>query len=197
MKPLRRWLALLLLLFGAGFAWFLAEAAASPGMPLARTDAIVVLTGGAERVETGLRLLDEGVAPLLLVSGAAPRLTLAELARAHGRDPARLASRVALGHAAVTTIGNADETAAFARARGLSSLRIVTAGYHMPRAMLELRRALPEATLVPHPIQPAALRDGSTGPWRSWTLRLGEYVKLLAAAAGLSRLAAARDTGPR
>jgi uncharacterized SAM-binding protein YcdF (DUF218 family) len=165
-----------------------------PRPPFARTDAIIVLTGGAERVETGLRLLEEGVAPRLLVSGVGQRATLAEFARAHGRDPASLAGRVTLGHAATSTMGNAAETAAYAREHRLRSLRVVTAGYHMPRAMLELGRALPGVTLVPHPIQPAALRDGSMTAWRAWTLRSGEYLKYLAAAAGVTQLAAAGDS---
>ncbi len=191
-----RWAALpllLLLAFGAGFLLYLQEAASVATVPTTRTDAIVVLTGGSERVETGLRLLEAGAAPRLLVSGAAARLTVAELARAHGREPASLARRVTLGQAAATTIGNAVETAAFARVWSLSSLRVVTAGYHMPRAMMELGRAMPGVTLVPHPVQPASLRDGSTTAWRAWSLRLGEYVKYLAAAAGLTRLVPARN----
>jgi uncharacterized SAM-binding protein YcdF (DUF218 family) len=165
-----------------------------PRPPLARTDAIIVLTGGSERVETGLRLLEEGAAPRLLVSGVGQRATLAEFARAHGRDPAALGGRVTLGHLATTTVGNAAEAGEYARAHRLRSLRVVTAGYHMPRAMLELGRALPGLALVPHPIQPAALRDGSMTPWRAWTLRAGEYLKYLAAAAGVTQLVAAGES---
>jgi uncharacterized SAM-binding protein YcdF (DUF218 family) len=186
-----------LLCLALGYAWFTGEAAATPAEAPAPSDAIVVLTGGAERVETALRLLDSGAAPLLLVSGAARGLTVADLARAHGRDPAALAGRLALGHAAATTIGNAAEAAAFARARGLRSLRVVTAGYHMPRALLELRRAAPDLVLVPHPVQPAVLRDGSLPAWRAWTLEPAEYLKFLAAAAGLGALAQARDAARR
>ncbi|MGG5810731.1 YdcF family protein [Falsiroseomonas sp. CW058] len=187
----------LLLALGGGFAWFLDEAAGTPAEPARRTDAIVVLTGGAERVETGLRLLEAGLAPRLLVSGAARGLTPAELARAHGRDPVALGGRVALGHAAATTTGNAAEAAAFARAHGTASLRVVTAGYHMPRALLEIGRAAPGLVLVPHPVQPAALRDGSIPPRRAWTLLPMEYLKYLAAAAGLSALVPARDPARR
>lgn len=191
-------LALGLLLGGWALASFLAAASAAPERASRRTDAIVVLTGGAERVETALRLLDQGAAPQLLVTGAASGLTLAELARAHGRDPATLAGRVTLGHAAATTLGNAAETAAYARARGLRSLRVVTASYHMPRAMLELGRALPDLELVAHPVTPAALRSAAEGGgltgWRRWTLLSGEFVKYVAAAAGLTRFAPARES---
>ena len=68
---------------------------------------------------------------------------------------------------------------------------MVTAGYHMPRALLELRRALPPGTeLLPQPVVPARLRDGPAGP-RAWRLLAGEYLKLIGAWLGLARPAAA------
>jgi uncharacterized SAM-binding protein YcdF (DUF218 family) len=148
-------------------------------------------------VRTGLELLDAGLAPRLLVSGVAPRLTLGELARAHGREAAALAGRVALGQAAATTVGNAAETAAWLRSQGLgaaASIRVVTAGYHMPRALLELRRALPEATLVPHPVVPSTLREGAVPRSRVAVLMLSEYVKYGVALTGLSAMVPARES---
>jgi uncharacterized SAM-binding protein YcdF (DUF218 family) len=178
-----------------GFIPFLQATLAEPEGPVQRTDAIAVLTGGAERVETGLRLLEEGAAGRLLISGAAAGTTLAAFARAHRRDPAALEGRVVLGHAAATTRGNAAEVAGFAQAHGLRSVRVVTAGYHMPRALLELRRAVPGIELVPHPVRPAALRGaGALGRWRSWTLLPGEYLKYLAAAVGVSRFLPALES---
>jgi uncharacterized SAM-binding protein YcdF (DUF218 family) len=184
---------------GWGFLRFL-DAARREAPPPSPAAVIIVLTGGAERVDAGLRLLDEGLAPVLLVTGANRSLTLAEFARAHGRDAASLGSRVVLGRAAATTIGNAAEAAAFLRARGVDSALVVTAGYHMPRAMLELRRALPEARLQPQPVQPAALRPDGGAPLpvsRRWTLMLGEFVKYGAASAGISRLIPARESARR
>lgn len=181
--------ALLAALLGAGFLWFLDAAAAAPEEPDRATEGIAVLTGGAERVQTGLRLLAEGKARLLLVSGAHPGTTLADLARASGLEAGALAGRVTLGREARTTRGNAREIADWARAHGLRSVRVVTAGYHMPRALLELRRALPEAVLVPHPVVPARLRDAAAaGRQRTWSLLVGEYLKLIGAALGASRL---------
>ena len=194
MRAARRLLAAaagLLLLLVAGFGWFLKAAAAPPAEPLRRTDGIAVLTGGAERVETGLRLLLQGRAERLLVSGVHRNATLADLARAAGLGPEVQVSadRVALGHVARTTRGNAAEIAAWARAEGLRSIRVVTAGYHMPRALLELQRALPEAELLAHPVVPARLRDpGAVARLRTWSLLAGEYLKLIGAWAGLTRL---------
>jgi uncharacterized SAM-binding protein YcdF (DUF218 family) len=149
------------------------------------------------------RLLEQGAAPHLLVSGAHARLTLPELARAHGRDPAALTGRVALGWAAATTLGNAVEVAAYVRGRGIGSVRLVTAGYHMPRALLELRRAAPGLEVVPHPVVPPGLRadDRPNGRalsgLRRWTLLSGEYLKYVAAAAGLTRFLPAKEQALR
>jgi len=191
-----RWRILLLplvplLLLAAGFVQFLALAAAGPAEPDRPTDGLAVLTGGAERVETGLRLLREGRARVLLVSGVHPGVTLADVARLAAMEPGDLAGRVTLGHLATSTRGNAAEIAAWARTEHLASLRVVTAGYHMPRALLELRRTLPDVALLPHPMLPATLRDaGAAGRLRTWSLRLREYLKYLAVWAGVAGPAA-------
>lgn len=189
---------------GFGFLWFLAaaRAEADPAAAARQTDAIVVLTGGQDRVETALGLLERGAAPRLLVSGAGAGLTLTELARAHGRDPARLAGRVTLGKAAASTVGNAAETAAWVAAlteggTPIGSIRVVTAGYHMPRALLELGRALPGVALLAHPVTPTALRSGDVPPRRASILLAGEYVKFGMALAGLAALVPARETAQR
>jgi uncharacterized SAM-binding protein YcdF (DUF218 family) len=181
--------ALGLLALLAGFGWFLALATRGPAEPTRHTDGIAVLTGGAERVETGLRLLREGRAERLLVSGVHPQVTLADVARLAALEPEALAGRVSLGPRATTTRGNAAEIAEWARAEHLRSLRVVTAGYHMSRALLELRRTLPEAELVAHPVVPARLRDPAAGGQpRTWSLLAGEYLKFLAAWASLPYL---------
>ena len=190
MKPRRLWfLALVpLLLWLGGFIWFLRAVQETAAFASA-ADAIVVLTGGAERVETGFRLLDEGLAPRLFVSGVHPDSRLADLARGAGVDPAKLASRVELGHAAASTRGNAVEIAAWARPRQIATIRLVTAGYHMPRARAELRRAMPGLRVQAHPVTPARLRaEGAFWQPRNWGLLFGEYMKFLGAELGLSAI---------
>lgn len=172
------------LLWCAGFALFLrATEAAAPPPPQAA--GIVALTGGAGRVETALQLLADGHARLLLVSGVGGAAEFSELARRAGVDPA-LSARVTLGRAAASTRGNAAEAARWAHDNAISTLIVVTAGYHMPRALSELGRALPDVVLYPVPVQPAGLRTAS----QAAQLRLlaGEYTKYLAAAAGLTAL---------
>ncbi|MCC7428707.1 MAG: YdcF family protein [Alphaproteobacteria bacterium] len=164
-----------------GFAGSLPSAPAEPGRAV---DAIVVLTGGAERVETGLRLLAAGQARLLLISGVHAEVTLADLAPRARLDPAALSDRVTLGHAALTTRGNAAETAAWARANGVRSVRLVTSSYHMPRALIEFGRSLPEIEILPHPVLPPGFE--AAGWWRRASVLMTEFGKYLLAALGLA-----------
>ncbi len=149
--------AALLLLWCAGFLWFsltLPEPA-----PLAhKTDAVVVLTGGAGRLKRGLAVLDAGAAQRMLVSGVGRQTTRRELAAAAGLAVRRL-DRADLGYAAVDTRSNAEETAAWVRRHGFGSLRLVTSAGHMRRARLELSRVLPAGIeVVPDavPVEPQA-----------------------------------------
>ncbi len=174
--------AALVVALGVGFATFVAVAHRGP-RPVPDADGIVALTGGADRVETALRLLNAGKAGRLLVSGVAPGAGLHDLARRAELDPVLLAPRVTLGRAATTTLGNAEEAAEWVRDHDLHSLIIVTAGYHMPRAMLEMRRAMPDVALYPMAVQPLALRRAS-----SVRLLLAEYTKLVAAWLGMSHV---------
>jgi uncharacterized SAM-binding protein YcdF (DUF218 family) len=178
-------------LWAAGLAWFVHLADLPPDLP-AHADGIVALTGGADRVETALRLLAEDRANLLLLSGIGGGAELAPLARRAGLDPAPLASRVTLGRGATSTRGNATETAAWVRANDIHSLILVTAFYHMPRALTELERELPGVTLSPLPIRPGALH-GETGMIAP-RLILEEYTKFIAARLGLTSRTTALNT---
>jgi uncharacterized SAM-binding protein YcdF (DUF218 family) len=166
-----------------GFAWFIHLASREP-MPLSHADAIVVLTGGPDRVEVALRLLANGTASRLLVSGAGEKTELAALAHRAGLDPAPLEQQITLGHAAHTTRGNALETASWVHDQGVETLLVVTAWFHMPRALVELRRAIPAVTVAAYPVGGLSAEEFTRG---SEVRRLiGEYHKYLAALTGLT-----------
>jgi uncharacterized SAM-binding protein YcdF (DUF218 family) len=178
--------------FGGGFAWFVHVAGRPVDSP-AHTDGIVAFTGGPERVETALRLLASGRADRLLLSGIGGGAELSELAHRAGVDPLPLAAQVTIDRAATTTRGNATDTADWARAHGVRSLLVVTSGYHMPRAMTELTRALPEVTLYPMPVVPADRPDRAGAPLR---LMAEEYIKFLATTAGLTAVLPEHEPAP-
>jgi len=149
-----------------------------------RTDAVVVLTGGSERLAKGVALLEEGRGRKLFVSGVHKGVDLPDVLRQVHPHSGDLSCCIVLGHAADDTIGNAAETAAWMEAEHFTSLRLVTASYHMRRALLEFRRAMPETTIVPHRVFPDAVK---TREWWRWpgTLHLlaTEYTKYLGALA--------------
>jgi uncharacterized SAM-binding protein YcdF (DUF218 family) len=161
------------------FAAAIPNAVASPDR---RTDAIVVLTGGSLRVEGGLRLLAEGKAKKLFISGVYRGVDVTELLRISRQSPDSVACCVVLGHAADNTLGNARESAQWMESEGYHSLRLVTGSYHMPRSMLEFTRAMPDIEIVPNPVFPEFLQEA---PWwrsrRSALLVASEYSKYLAA----------------
>ena len=129
------------LLYAFGFLWF---AAALP-QPVdgAKTDGIVVPTGGAGRIDRGLDVLRKHEAEAMLVTGVDREVKPGEFA-AEYRVPAHIMSCcVTLGFAAVDTRGNAAETADWLKRNDYHSLRLVTTDWHMRRARFELRQALP------------------------------------------------------
>ena len=170
----------------AGFVWFV-QRIHRPFEPPPNADGIVVLTGGADRIQTALRLLQANRARLLLVSGAGAGVEFARLAHLAGMDAAPLANRVTLGHAATSTRGNALETAAWVARHRIHTLIVVTAFYHMPRALTELRRALTGVALYPLPVLPPGL-TGASGRLLALRLEALEYTKFLIAWTGLSSL---------
>lgn len=179
-------LALVVVAWCLGFAWFVHRIHRRYEAP-PRADGIVVLTGGADRIQTALRLLQENRAMRLLVSGAGTGVDLAELAHLSGLPAAPLAGRVTLGHAATSTRGNALETAAWVSRHDIHSLIVVTAFYHMPRALTELRRVLTGVALYPLPVQPPGL-SGRDGRLLALRLEAGEFTKFLIARSGFSML---------
>jgi len=189
-------LAILVLAWVGGFAWFVHRANLASTAP-ARADGIVALTGGSGRVETALRLLVEGRARIALLSGIGGGAELTQLAHRAGLDPAPLGSRVTLGRNATSTRGNATETASWARDNGVHTLIVVTAGYHMPRALTEMAHAMPDVALYPVAVMPPAMQ-GPGGVRDAATLRLlaEEYTKWLASTLGLSALEPPRDAVP-
>jgi len=171
----------LCLLWAGGLVWFGETMPSAPAPDPRRTDAIVVLTGGRERLPVGLALLAEDKGRTLFVSGVHPEVDRPLLLRETPAPDPALADRIELGHSADNTRGNARETARWMAAKGYASLRLVTAHYHMRRSLLEFRSALPAAEIVAHPVFPAQVRS----PWWRWPgtagLVIGEYNKYLAA----------------
>lgn len=160
------------LLWLAGLAWF-ALTLPSPAALTARTDAVVVLTGGQGRLLRGLEVLEAGAASHMLVSGVARGTSRKMMARAAGIPIARLAT-TDLGYEAIDTRSNAEETARWVAQHRYRSIRLVTSDRHMRRARLELAQTLPrDIRVVPDGVQ---LEPGQPGVIREYSKYLVRLV---------------------
>lgn len=142
---IRRTAAALLLVWVIGFVLFVGLLP-RPGDG-APTDGIIVLTGGAERIERGLELMQQGKARRMLISGVDPTVRPVELAVRY-RAPKLFSCCIDLGAEAVDTRSNGEEAAAWVAKGGYKSVRLVTTDWHMRRADFELRQSLPADIVI-------------------------------------------------
>jgi len=190
---------LLALLWGVGLMAFAARVVAStpaPDPPI--SDGIVALTGaGSVRIEAAEQLLERAKAKRLLVSGVNKEVTREDLRRLTHDYGRAFDCCVDLGFRAADTQGNARETSNWAAYHHFKTLIVVTADYHMPRALLELRAATPGVTLRPYPVATSTLV--ARGWWKSadgarrMAYEYCKYLVILSREAVL-RLGAKRDS---
>jgi uncharacterized SAM-binding protein YcdF (DUF218 family) len=149
-------------------------------------DGIVVLTGGASRIEDAIDLLVAKRGQRLLITGVHPHTNSGEIARRSAEVARLFACCIDLDREAQNTVGNAVAAARWAKEQNFRSLIVVTSAWHMPRALIELAREMPNVALVPYPVVSERMRE--EGWWsRAETARLlfVEYVKYVAALARL------------
>jgi len=152
-----------LLMLGAflwgGFTLYVMQS--TPQSPDIVTDTVVVLTGGSGRVEAGFQIIAGGKAKSMLITGVNNKVKLPDLLRG-GMTGDTIKNAilehccVTLGYSAETTQDNAAETLEWFHKNNIpanASIRLVTSDYHMPRALIQFRRALPAAKIYPWPVK--------------------------------------------
>jgi uncharacterized SAM-binding protein YcdF (DUF218 family) len=139
--------------------------------------AIIVLTGGDGRVETGLDLLWRESGERLFISGVNKDAKKSELLI--GRNNPALENRIDLGYSAQSTHENAIEVEQWLDAHpDYKDLILVTSDYHMPRARLELTLNLSKANHRQIHIMPCTTIHGIKDSKTRWRLYSEEYHKL-------------------
>ncbi|MBR6674982.1 MAG: YdcF family protein [Alphaproteobacteria bacterium] len=147
---------LTLLVWVIGFVGFSLYALSFKFAPQTTTEGIVALTGGTDRIATGIRLLEEKNNAQLLISGVNKQVPPAEILR---MVPSHLTDKITLGYLAETTAENALETANWIRQKNIQSILLVTSFYHMPRSMFEILKHTPHLTIVPYPVFPKSFNN--------------------------------------
>jgi uncharacterized SAM-binding protein YcdF (DUF218 family) len=157
-------------------------------VPQQTADGIAVLTGGVSRIDQAMKLLADGKAKRVLITGVNRTTTLEELKQLASQGGQYFTCCVDIDKEARNTIDNATETSEWVALHRYGSIIVVTSNYHMPRALAELARVMPTVTLIPYPVVDNNLH---LNPWWSYPgttkLLLSEYLKYLPA---LGRLGA-------
>ncbi len=165
-----------------GFVIFVAMLDRAEPTSIRRGDGIVALTGGVDRIDDAAKWLAAGSGRKLLISGVSHDVTRERLAAKVPGLRRWLGCCVDIGYAARNTVGNAKEIRHWAETNGFRSLVVVTSSYHMPRALVELRRHLPGADLIPASVVTSKLQgmDFWRHPDLARTIGV-EYLKFLVA----------------
>lgn len=141
-----------LIALGSGFLYFAQSVPIERSEISGTADGIVVLTGGALRIDDAMALLAASKARRLLISGVNINTSRDEIRKLVSQHSGLFDCCVDLGRDARDTIGNAQETAEWVTTNRFRSVIVVTSAYHMPRALVELRHALDGVQIIPHPV---------------------------------------------
>lgn len=152
--------------------------------PDKKLDAIVVLTGGSNRIDEGFNLLEKDLGKKLFISGVYRGVEAKQLLQRWKSEPQKkLDCCVVLGFEAYNTAENALETIVWLKKEGFNSFYLVTSNYHMKRALAEFQYNAPEMNIQPFPIVP----DKNNADTRDWwkesktrNLMFKEYSKYIA-----------------
>ncbi len=163
----------LVLLWLGGLGYFIYSLSNMAPPTDEKTDGIVVLTGGKDRLKAAADLLEQGLAGKLFISGVNAQVTDGELRGLLGISKKLADCCIESGTMAQNTVGNAEEISLWVARGRLSSIRVVTSLEHMPRTLVEMRRIMPGTRMISHPV----------GQWRPDRIRfiplVREYSKYL------------------
>ena len=143
-----------------------------------KTDAVVVLTGGRNRIAESIRLLNNNLADKLFISGVSKNVSIKDIeskAKIHIDNP----DKVELGYKARDTIGNAAEVKEWIENNNITSVRLVTSNYHLPRSMVELNALNIPLEILPHPVYSANISKNWLKSWGTFKFVAAEYNKFL------------------
>ncbi|MBI5419395.1 MAG: YdcF family protein [Deltaproteobacteria bacterium] len=171
---------ILVLAAGAAIPHLLAMRLPVPSGPPA--DAILVLTGGENRILEGFRAWKEGKGKELYILGAGGGARIERVLPGHSALSAEELRRVHIEGWSENTLENAFSAKTVVKNRGFERIVLITADYHMPRACLALRTVLPPGVSIAvitvrsdwndRNALPRTLRLFFVEGWKYWTYRL-------------------------
>lgn len=164
-----------------GFVWFAHYINSYDIDTSTKTDAIIVLTGGKNRISEGIRLLNENLSDKLFISGVPADVSIKQIEK-QANISAADENKIELGRKAKNTIENAIETEEWIKKNDIKSIRLVTSSYHIPRSLQEFIIHVTLENDLEVILNPIYSPNVNHEWWRSWgTFRLlmMEYNKFL------------------
>ncbi len=139
---------------------------------------IAVLTGGINRIEKAIQLLNDGVGERLLISGVRPGTSL-NLITSRKDVVLKNQQPIDLGYEATDTVGNAKEVREWTEKYHINEFYVVTSFYHIPRSRLELQHEMPDAVMHFVAVDTPNVLPYWWKNWRSFKFMAAEYTKFL------------------
>lgn len=143
-----------------------------------KADAVVVLTGGRNRLSEAVKLLNAGKAEKLFISGVDKDTSLKALQKRKDVEIFNSKS-VTLDKKSTNTVENAMEAAQWVKKQKIRSIYLVTSNYHMPRSMVEFRYYSPKLEIISYPVFSEKVDKKWWKSRHSFMLLAGEYNKFL------------------
>ncbi|MDH5723288.1 MAG: YdcF family protein [Alphaproteobacteria bacterium] len=174
---LKTLLFLLLLIWLGGYGWFVTQVLVNTHSENVESkDGIIILTGGKNRIQEGLKLFANGKAPKLLITGVHPKSPDKDILSLWD-DKAKALPQccITFGREATTTIENAIESKNWVEKNDIKEVLLVTSAYHMPRAIKEFKNIMPKLLITPYPV---THENNLTSPF-FWSVTFSEYNKNL------------------
>ncbi|AIF81869.1 hypothetical protein I862_06575 [endosymbiont of Acanthamoeba sp. UWC8] len=116
-----------------------------------QVDAIVVLTGGKNRIEEAIKLFNNSGAKKILISGVGKGVIKEDFFKLTDKYKVPR-EHIMLGNLAEDTFSNAIETGIFMNLQGYNSLCLVTSNYHLPRSFKIFKDMMPRIKINYYPV---------------------------------------------
>lgn len=142
------------------------------------TEAIVVLTGGRYRIAEAARLMKNGLAQKLFISGVEKNTSLAAIGKRQEIDFLN-DENIALDRESTNTVENAAVSGNWLKDNNIQNIRLVTSNYHLPRSLAEFHYKNPDLKIIPHPVFSKYVSKKWWKNGKSFYLIASEYNKYL------------------
>jgi len=153
---------------------------------LQKHDAVIVLTGGPNRIEQAFTLLLAEKADRLLITGVLNAVPIADIVANNSQTLSKTNQEklqnhccIAIDYVADTTETNAIESAKWISQNNIKSIILVTSASHMPRGYLQFKRNLDKSIIITsYPTKRGDDYDLVISK-KFWSYALREYTKFI------------------